>query len=79
MKLLAALGVAVRDKRKSLGMSQEQLAEMAELHRNFISLVERGHTAIAVDSLQAVARVLGTTGSALLAIAERENGASPER
>ena len=37
-----ALGRVIRERRVSLGMSQEELADKAGLHRTYISDVERG-------------------------------------
>ena len=40
-------------------MSQEKLAELAELNRNFIGMVERGETNITVKNLEAIAKAFG--------------------
>jgi len=41
-KELRALGDAIREARKALGVSQEDFAEMCDLHRTYIGQVERG-------------------------------------
>ena len=51
-------------------MTQEQLADDAELHRNYLSGIERGAYNIGVSNLVALAKALQTTASALLAQAE---------
>ncbi|AKJ27375.1 helix-turn-helix domain-containing protein [Caldimonas brevitalea] len=70
MDLLVAFGRVVRDERKRQQLSQEKLAEAAELHRNYIGLVELGKTAPALDSAAAIANALGVRLSELLRQAE---------
>jgi transcriptional regulator with XRE-family HTH domain len=53
------LGEAVRAKRKEAGLSQERLAEKADLSTVFISRVERGRESPTVDNLVKIARALG--------------------
>lgn len=36
------LGVIIRNKRQALGLTQERVAELAELHRNYVGDIERG-------------------------------------
>jgi transcriptional regulator with XRE-family HTH domain len=43
--------MALRKRRLELGLSQEQLAEIADVHRNFVGLIERGEQNISIDSL----------------------------
>ncbi|MFM0630508.1 helix-turn-helix domain-containing protein [Paraburkholderia xenovorans] len=60
------LGLVLRQLRQARGWSQEELAERAGLHRNFVGLVERGSTQVAIDSLFSLADALGITASDLL-------------
>ena len=53
------LGEAVRARRKKRRLSQEGLAEKADLSTVFISRVERGKESPSVDSLMKIARALG--------------------
>ena len=53
------LGEAVRTHRKAGALSQEKLAEKAELSTVFISRIERGKESPSVDSLVKIARALG--------------------
>ena len=52
------LGHAIREARKAAGLSQEKLAEKADLHPNYIGEVERGEKNISVDSLLMIAGAL---------------------
>ncbi len=53
-----ALGEAMRHRREAMGLSQEAFAEMADCHRNYVSLVERGRQNVTVDMLGRFATVL---------------------
>lgn len=52
------LGEAIRAKRKRAELSQEGLAEKADLSTVFISRVERGKESPSLDSLVKIARAL---------------------
>jgi transcriptional regulator with XRE-family HTH domain len=56
----------LRKTRKGQGISQEKLAELAELHRTYIGSVERGERNITIDNMERLARALGVTVQALL-------------
>lgn len=49
------LGQKIRIERMKRKISQEKLAEMSDLNRNFIGMVERGETNITVKNLESVA------------------------
>jgi y4mF family transcriptional regulator len=53
------LGETVRIRRKKAGLTQEKLAEKADLSTVFISRIERGKESPSVDSLVKIARALG--------------------
>lgn len=52
-------GLRLRAAREYLGLSQESLAEKAELHRTYIGQVERGERNISVDNMERLARSVG--------------------
>ena len=52
------IGEAVRKYRKQSGLTQEKLAEKAELDSTYISDVERGEENISVDALMRIANAL---------------------
>ncbi len=60
------LGKALRDLRRRSGLSQEALAERAELSRNFVAQIERGESTPTVATLSRLAGALGTTVGELL-------------
>jgi transcriptional regulator with XRE-family HTH domain len=57
-KALRLLGERIREARKALGLSQEELALQADIDRSFMGQVERGQRNISVMTLLRMARVL---------------------
>ncbi|MBO7940729.1 helix-turn-helix transcriptional regulator [Streptomyces sp. S9] len=53
-----AFGQRVREHRLSAGLSQEELAEAAGIHRTYLSSLERGQRNVSLDNIIAVARAL---------------------
>ena len=53
-----AVGANIRVFRKKAGLSQEKLAEKADLHPVYISQVERGEKAVSVEALWKICRAL---------------------
>lgn len=76
-ELAPRIGAVVRQLREATGLSQEELAEQAGLHRTYISLVERGRRNITVDALSQIAEALGVYPSRLIADAEKADGPRP--
>lgn len=52
------LGHKVRIVRTDRALSQEALAEAADLNRSFIGLLERGKTNVTIKNLEAIANAL---------------------
>jgi transcriptional regulator with XRE-family HTH domain len=56
----------LREFRLRKGYSQEKLAEIAKLHRNYIGMVERGERNITLLNIKKLARALDIEVSELL-------------
>lgn len=52
------LGETIRTRRKLAALSQESLAERADLTAKFLGEVERGYVNISVDALARIAKAL---------------------
>jgi len=63
---LDQLGERVRTMRRSLGLSQEQLAHEAGLHRAVIGFIERGEREMGVTMLWPIAAALGVAVTELV-------------
>ena len=63
---LEAFGAQVRAQRERLGVSQEELAYRAGMHRTYLGGVERGERNIGLLNLLRIARALGVHASHLL-------------
>lgn len=72
------LGEIIEQAREAAGLSREELAQRAEISREYIWMVERGKKAPTVPVFLRIAKGLGLRGSTLLARVERASGASEE-
>ncbi len=70
ISLEQAFGLVVRERRLRLGLSQEALAFEADLHRTYISMLERGLRVPSLATIALLAEALGTRASTLVAEAE---------
>ena len=59
MKLRRIVARNLRRLRQEKGMSQEELADMAEINRNYVGMIERSENAASVDMLDKLAVALG--------------------
>lgn len=58
MDILEVLSKNLRSYRKAAGLSQEQLANKANLHRTYIGGIEQRRINVSVKNLEKIARVL---------------------
>ena len=68
----ARFGAVIRCRREELGLSQEKLAELAELHRNYVGGIERGERNVALINIERLAKALGWSIAELFVLVERE-------
>ena len=71
MEVALAVGLAVRRARYQRGCSQEELAELADLDRTYISGLERGLRNPALSTLRRLADALDLSLSRLFLTAEQ--------
>ena len=67
-KLLITFGEKVREIRKEKGLSQEELAHKADLHRTYIGMIERAEKNITLINIEKIANALNIDIKELLAI-----------
>jgi transcriptional regulator with XRE-family HTH domain len=63
----------VKNYRKSLGLSQEELASRSGLHRTYISQVERYQRSISLENIQRLADSLNVETYKLFLVSEDKN------
>ncbi len=63
-------GEVIREAREGRSISQEALADLAGLHRTYISLLERGLRNPSLTVITKLASALGTSTSVLMAALE---------
>ena len=64
------LGYALKSRREELGLSQEELAARAGIHRTYLSDVERGGRNIALINIERLASALSIRLSELFRLVE---------
>jgi CheY-like chemotaxis protein len=69
-----SFGVAIKNKRSEMGISQEELADRAGLHRTYISDIERGARNPSLESIEKLASALEISLPVLFETATDQNG-----
>lgn len=69
---LQRFGKRVRAERERLGVSQEELAERADMHRTYLGGVERGERNVGILNVLRIATALGISPSFLFKDFERK-------
>lgn len=62
----------LKSHRLSVGISQEELADRAGLHRTYVSSIERAKRNISLESIFALATALGVRPAELVLLADDE-------
>jgi len=71
--IFESIGAVIRTRRKQLGMTQLDLAQIAGLQRQTISRVEAGNGAVTIAT---VARIAAVVGLDLMAVPRYDDGRS---
>jgi transcriptional regulator with XRE-family HTH domain len=58
-----ALGASVRSLREGMGLSQEELADRAGLHRTYVGCIERGEKNPTILTVMRISSALGVRAS----------------
>lgn len=57
-EILVKFGEKVRSERVKLGLSQEELAARANVHRTYIGMIERAEKNITLENIEKIAKAL---------------------
>jgi len=64
--IIIRFGKRIREERTKKDLSQEQLAELANVHRTYIGMIERGEKNITLINIERIAKALKISVSELL-------------
>lgn len=70
--ILKVFGITIKKKRIALNMSQEKFAEECDVHRTYISQIERGLKSVSIKVLFSLAHNLNISPSDLIKEVEDE-------
>jgi transcriptional regulator with XRE-family HTH domain len=56
--ILQKFGQRVREERNKLGLSQEELASRADVHRTYIGMIERAEKNITLENIEKICKAL---------------------
>lgn len=73
----ASFGGAVRQRRRQMRLSQEELAQRAGLHRTYVSDIERGRRNVSLDNIHKLAQALETSVGGLFEQPAEAHGEGP--
>ncbi|MBD7954292.1 helix-turn-helix transcriptional regulator [Stenotrophomonas sp. Sa5BUN4] len=65
-RLVSLFAANVRRLRKERGLSQEELAEAAGVHRTYVGMIERGEKNVTIYNIERIAVALGVRPGSLL-------------
>lgn len=65
-KLVRVFGANVRARRRRLRLSQEELAELAGVHRTYIGMIERCEKNVTIFNIERLAKALSVPPGKLL-------------
>ena len=65
-RLVAIFATNVRRRRLELDLSQEELAELAGVHRTYVGMLERGEKNVTIYNIERIALALGVEPYRLL-------------
>lgn len=68
-----AFGKVLRNVRKQVGLTQEQLAHAAGVDRTFVSMVERGINQTSIRVLFRLAAALGVSATEMIRLTEQQS------
>lgn len=69
-QITSAIAEAIKKRRESLGITQEELALKAKLNRTYVSDIERGTRNFSVSIFERIAKALALSGAGLWQLAE---------
>lgn len=65
-ELALSIGSKIRETRKNISISQEQLALLTAIDRSYLGRIERGEVSITVEKLYQISRTLNVDPKILL-------------
>ena len=77
--VMVRFGKRLREVREEAGISQEKLADLAKLHRTYVSSVERGKNNISLVNIERLATALGVTMGELMPDTKRPASPAPRQ
>ena len=74
LKARDRLAANLRAARARMGISQERLGELAELHRTYVGGIERRERNVSIDNIERLANALGLDIAELLSSGRQPRG-----